>query len=162
MKSFTSAALFLAALATASPVKRQDLDFVFQITGFTASKIHNSGFCNYDFDVGVPGLLNGTAHCRAYLDSGFSGATWLANVYEGAGNCDKAGITWTFNDPIPEGKDAHLNVTINGYKGLYTIPADQIIVNANDPENPFDEDVYYGGPKDFVITEFEEVEDKEE
>ncbi|KAL2150511.1 hypothetical protein VTH82DRAFT_7074 [Thermothelomyces myriococcoides] len=141
-------ALFLAALAAASPGP-------YHISEFTASKIHNSGTCFYDFDVTAPGL-EGAVHCRASADAGFSGATWLALVYEGLGTCNNSAVSWTFSQPTsPIGADASFNVTVNGVKGLHTIPGSDITVNLNDEPNPFDNDVYYSGPKEFDITRFE-------
>ncbi len=106
----------------------------------------------YNFDVSAPGLSS-PAHCTAYLDAGFSGATWLAYVYEGAGNCNDSAVTWAFYDPT-SGGDATFNVTVNGERGTYTVPEGDITVELNDEENPFDNDVAYTGPKGFEITEF--------
>ncbi|EAQ91725.1 predicted protein [Chaetomium globosum CBS 148.51] len=158
MKTFSSAVLLLAGLAAATPVQqtRQSVG-PYDIAGFTAAKTHNSGYCRFDFDVSAPGL-EGDVHCSAYLDAGFSGATWLALVYEGAGNCNNDAVTWTFFQSSAEGSGASLNVTVNGVKGLYAIPPEDISVNLNDEENPFDNDVAYSGPKEFQITEFEETE----
>ncbi|KAK4157162.1 hypothetical protein C8A00DRAFT_29872 [Chaetomidium leptoderma] len=158
MKTVSSAALFLAGLATASPLQQQETRQSagpYEITNFSASKVHLSGYCNYAFDVSAPGLSS-PAHCKAYLDSGFSGATWLALVYEGAGNCDNEAVTWTFFQPTTEGSGATFNVTVNEVKGTYAVPAEDITVTLNSEPNPFDNDVAYSGPKDFAITEFEE------
>ncbi|KAK3295214.1 uncharacterized protein B0H64DRAFT_322969 [Chaetomium fimeti] len=159
MKTFSSAVLFLAGLAAASPVQQQTRQSVgpYQIAEFSASKRHNSGYCDFAFDVSAPGL-EGAAHCTASLDAGFSGATWLANVYEGAGKCDDSAVTWTFFQSHAEGSGASLNVTVNGVKGLRDIPPEDISVRLNDEANPFDNDVAYAGPKAFEITEFEETE----
>ncbi|KAH6838640.1 hypothetical protein B0I37DRAFT_387440 [Chaetomium sp. MPI-CAGE-AT-0009] len=158
MKTFSSAVLFLAGLAAASPVQQQTRQSAgpYQIAAFTASKTHNSGFCRFDFDVSAPGL-EGAVHCNAYLDAGFSGATWLAYVYEGAGKCNNSAVSWTFFQPHAEGSGAALNVTVNGVKGLHAIPPEHISVSLNDEENPFDNDVAYAGPKEFEITQFEET-----
>lgn len=103
----------------------------------------------------APGLST-PAHCTAYLDAGFSGATWLAYVYEGAGNCDNDAVTWTFYQPTTEGSGATFNVTVDGVKGTYAVPAGDITVRLNDEPNPFDNDVAYSGPKAFQITNFAE------
>ena len=114
-----------------------------------------SRYLSYGFDVSAPGL-SAPAHCSAYLDSGFSGSTWLAYVYEGAGNCDNDAVTWTFYQPTAEGSGATFNVTVDGVKGTYAVPATDITVRLNDEPNPFDNDVAYSGPKAFEITDFEE------
>ena len=97
--------------------------------------------------------LDAPTHCSAYLDAGFSGATWLAYIYDGAGNCTNPAVTWTFFDPS-SGGDATFNVTINGVKGRYIVPEMDITVWLNDEANPFDNDVAYTGPKNFKITDF--------
>jgi hypothetical protein len=117
----------------------------------------NRSLSSFDFDVSAPGL-EGDVHCNAYLDAGFSGATWLANVYEGAGKCNNDAVSWTFFQSSAAGSGASLNVTVNGVKGLYAIPPSDITVSLNDEENPFDNDVAYSGPKEFQITKFEETE----
>ncbi|KAL2177439.1 uncharacterized protein P884DRAFT_329754 [Thermothelomyces heterothallicus CBS 202.75] len=153
MKFCSSVALFLAALATANPVSHHGSG-PYHISEFYASKIHNSGTCIYDFDVTAPGL-DGAVHCHASVDAGFSGATWLAYVYEGAGNCNNSAVAWTFFQPAsPVGSDAQFNVTVNGVKGRRIIPGSDISVNLNNETNPFDNDVYYSGPREFDITEF--------
>jgi hypothetical protein len=153
MKPFSSI-LLLAGLATASPVARQTTG-PYDITNFSASKVHLSGYCNFAFDVAAPGL-SAPSHCTAYLDAGFSGATWLANVYEGAGKCDNAAVSWTFFQPTTTGSGATLNVTVDGVKGRYAIPAEDITVRLNSEPNPFDNDVAYTGSRAFEITEFVE------
>jgi hypothetical protein len=47
MKTFSSAVLFLAGLAAASPVQQQTRQSVgpYEIAAFSAAKTHNSGFC---------------------------------------------------------------------------------------------------------------------
>lgn len=45
MKSFTSAVLLLAGLATASPVQTRQEQGPYEVSSFSASKIHNSGTC---------------------------------------------------------------------------------------------------------------------
>lgn len=107
----------------------------------------------YDFDVASSNIDGGTTHCSAYLDAGFSGATWLAYVYEGAGNCTNSAVTWTFFHPS-SGGDATFNVTVKGVKGRYIVPKKDITVSLNDEANPFDNDVAYTGPKSFLITDF--------
>ncbi|KAH8882266.1 hypothetical protein GQ53DRAFT_734003 [Thozetella sp. PMI_491] len=152
MKTSTPLFLALSGLASAGPIKETRQTQPWQITGFFASKIHNSGTCNYSFNVTAPGLSQ-PAQCRASADAGFSGATWLAMIYQGIGNCDNDAVTWTFFDPT-SGGDAQFNVTIGGVTGMYTVPEADIKINLNNETNPFDNDVYYGGPKDFCIDTF--------
>lgn len=109
----------------------------------------------YDFNVDAP-YLDAPTHCSANLDAGFSGATWLAYVYEGAGKCDNAAVTWTFLHPSTSGgADATFNVTVNGIKGTYIVPSKDITISLNNETNPFDNDVAYTGPKNFKITDFD-------
>ncbi|KXX77650.1 hypothetical protein MMYC01_205977 [Madurella mycetomatis] len=145
-------AILLAGLASANPLRQESRQTVgpYEISGFTASKAHLSAFCRYNFNVSAP-ALSAPAQCSAYVDSGSSGATWLAYVYEGAGNCDNDAVTWTFFHPTSGGA-ATFNVTIDGARGTYTVPASDITVSLNDEENPFDNDVAYTGPREFEIT----------
>ncbi len=76
-------------------------------------------------------------------------------MYAGAGNCANEAVTWTFYQPNTAGSGATFNVTVNGVKGTYAVPAGDITVSLNDEPNPFDNDVAYTGPKAFEITEFE-------
>ncbi|KAK4443524.1 hypothetical protein QBC34DRAFT_336737 [Podospora aff. communis PSN243] len=158
MKNIISATiLVLAGLVTASPPfhpgpgphKRPG---PYLISEFSAAKGHMTGYCQYDFDVRAR-RLDGAVHCSANLDAGFSGATWLANVWEGAGHCNNTAVTWTFFHS--SGQDATFNVTVNGVKGMYVVPAKDITVNLNNETNPFDNDVWYTGPKSFKISKFE-------
>jgi hypothetical protein len=77
-------------------------------------------------------------------------------VYEGAGKCDNAAVSWTFFQPTTTGSGATLNVTVDGVKGRYAIPAEDITVRLNSEPNPFDNDVAYTGSRAFEITEFVE------
>lgn len=118
---------------------------------------------SFAFDVSTHGIAE-PAHCTASADAGFSGATYLALIYEGLGKCDNADVTWTFYQPsaveTAPPKDATLNVTINGVRGTYIIPGSDITASLNDKENPFDNDVAYTGPKAFSITKFVRVEEE--
>ncbi|KAL2161784.1 hypothetical protein VTH06DRAFT_7568 [Thermothelomyces fergusii] len=155
MKLFSLVPFFLAPLAAASPVRR-DGPGPYHISEFYASKIHNSGTCSYDFYVTAPSLDGAVVRCHALADTGFSGATWLALVYEGAGACNSSAVTWTFWQPTwPVGSDAQLSVTVHGVRGVRVVPGSDITVSLNDEQNPFDNDVYYSGPREFDITEFE-------
>ncbi|KAK0742084.1 hypothetical protein B0T21DRAFT_381786 [Apiosordaria backusii] len=163
MKSiFSLTTMFLAGvgLTTANPVPAPQADTTapgpYHISGFFASKAHLSSYCRFEFNVSAPSLPDPVT-CSAYLDTGFSGATWLAYVYEGAGNCNSGAVTWTFWHPRgaeTDRNDAVFNVTVDGEKGTYIVPKEDIIVNLNDVNNPFDNDVFYGGPREFDIVEF--------
>ncbi|KAM7182718.1 hypothetical protein V8F33_014075 [Rhypophila sp. PSN 637] len=147
-----SAALVLAGLATAAPTQTQNPeDLEYYVTNFFASKGHNTGYCIYTFDVAGP-TISQPAHCTAYVDAGFSGATWLALVWNGT--CDNDAVKWTFSDPVDPSGDALFQVSINNITGNYTVPAEDITVWLNDEPNPFDNDVAYTGPKEFYITKF--------
>lgn len=118
---------------------------------------HLANFGRFNFDVSAPALST-PAHCSAYLDAGSSSATWLAYVYEGAGNCSDSAVTWTFYQPANNGVStaATFNVTVGGEQGTYVVPAEHITVWLNDAQNPYDNDVAYTGPKEFEITEFKQ------
>jgi len=62
-------------------------------------------------------------------------------------------VTWTFFHPS-SGGDAVFNATIKGVKGRYIVPQKDITVSLNDEANPFDNDVAYTGPKNFLISDF--------
>lgn len=153
MKTISSA-IILAGLVSTSPLPRgtQSSAGPYEISGFSASKGHLSGYCSYDFYVLAPALLK-PAHCSAYVDAGFSGATWLASV--SAGSCDNSTVSWTFYQPTTGGGGATFNVTVAGIKGMYKVPAEDITIRLNDEPNPFDNDVAYTGPQVFKIVNFE-------
>ena len=93
--------------------------------------------------------------CSALVDGGFSGYTKLPYVYAGLCKCDSDAVTWTFLQP-DTGADATFDVTIDGVKGVYHVPASDISYWVGDEANPFDDDVAYTGPTEVSITEFEE------
>ena len=108
---------------------------------------------SFEFQVTSPTLTT-PATCTAYLDSGFSGSWWLASVWPGAGKCDNAAVDWTFyQQQAFDDTPANFSVTIDGVEGRYTIPKEDISVSVNG-NSPFDDDVYYSGPRDFEIVEF--------
>ncbi|KAK4207674.1 hypothetical protein QBC37DRAFT_354890 [Rhypophila decipiens] len=154
----TSAVLLFAGLTTAAPTDEgkacpPPAHLKYHITNFSAAKGHMSGYCRYEFDVAGPRMATPKpAHCTAYVDAGFSGATWLALVWNGT--CDNDAVKWTFSDPVDPSGDALFQVSINNITGNYTVPAKDITVWLNDEPNPFDNDVAYTGPKEFYITEF--------
>ncbi|KAK4163729.1 hypothetical protein QBC43DRAFT_238553 [Cladorrhinum sp. PSN259] len=159
MKSFTSAILLLAGIASANPVSqaepRQTTPGPYQITEFFASKTHNSGYCYFEFNVTAPSLSEPVS-CRANNDAGFSGAHWLAYIYEGLSQCTHPAVSFEFFQERTfdaAGTPGSLNVTIDGVKGSYTIPASQIVARENGP-SPFDDDVSYQGPRNFEIVDF--------
>ncbi|KAK5656849.1 hypothetical protein OQA88_4397 [Cercophora sp. LCS_1] len=158
MKNIIPAIVFVLAgladlAATLSHHGRDDTRGPYNISEFSASKGHNSGYCRYGFNVSAPSL-DAPTHCGAYVDAGFSGATWLAFVYDGVGNCTNTAVTWTFFHPT-NGGDATFNVTVHGLKGRYIVPQKDITVSLNDEDNPFDNDVAYTGPKDFKVSDFD-------
>ncbi|KAK4205097.1 hypothetical protein QBC40DRAFT_271708 [Triangularia verruculosa] len=160
MKSIISLITVFAGLTTATPVPAPQTDTTaagpYHISGFFASKAHLSSYCRFEFNITGP-TLSGPVSCSAYLDTGFSGATWLAYVYQGVGNCNSDAVTWTFWHPRgaeTDRNDAVFNVTVDGVKGTYVVPKEDIFVNLNDEGNPFDNDVSYAGPREFDITDF--------
>ncbi|KAM7213603.1 hypothetical protein V8F06_010989 [Rhypophila decipiens] len=147
----TSAVLLFAGLATAAPTDEgkacpPPAHLKYHVTSFDAAKGHMSGYCTNSTSQAL------AAHCTAYVDAGFSGATWLALVWNGT--CDNDAVKWTFSDPVDPSGDALFQVSINNITGNYTVPAKDITVWLNDEPNPFDNDVAYTGPKEFYITEF--------
>ena len=74
-------------------------------------------------------------------------------VSPGVGKCDTDAVSWTFFDPT-SGGNAQFNVTIAGVTGLRIIPESDISINLNNEPNPFDNDVYYSGPRNFSIDSF--------
>ncbi|KAK4182818.1 hypothetical protein QBC35DRAFT_478741 [Podospora australis] len=152
MKSIISATILLSSLASATPVRREPGPY--EITNFFASKTHNSAHQTFDFFVTAPSLPE-PVNCHAGLDGGFGGATWLAYVWDG--KCDNPAVTWTFNNPMVEynvANPAIFNVTVDGVRGTYNMPARDITVWLNNEPNPFDNDVAYTGPANFSITQF--------
>lgn len=120
---------------------------------------------SYHFKIAAPGPDSPVLTCSAFNDAGFSGATWLALVYDG--KCqDAAGQTvqavkWTFSQAPANGTaaaDAYFGLTYNDaaafrvYVGSYVIPGAQVSVRLNEEPNPFDNDVSYVGPQDFRFT----------
>jgi hypothetical protein len=110
---------------------------------------------SYSFTVSDQALAIVETHCSAVVDGGFSGYTKLPFVWEGLGKCDSAAVTWTFFQ-ADMGSDATFNVTVGGVKGVYHMPGADISFWVNDEANPFDDDVSYTGPTEFLITDFEE------
>ncbi|KAK3372683.1 hypothetical protein B0H63DRAFT_564060 [Podospora didyma] len=151
MKTFSTGALLFVNLLNVVPSLQAPVEpLAYHISGFSASKGHNSGYCSYAFDVSTPSLAS-PAHCTAYVDAGFSGATWLALVWNGT--CNNDAVKWYFTDPT-QGGDALFKVSINGITGNYTVPEKDITVWLNNEPNPFDNDVAYTGPTEFDITTF--------
>ncbi|KAK3986588.1 hypothetical protein QBC44DRAFT_332940 [Cladorrhinum sp. PSN332] len=161
MKSFTSTILLLVGLANSTPITQLEARQIipgpnpYQIHNFFASKVHNSASCSFSFSVTSPTLTTPVNCSVGGLDSGWSGSWWLASVYPGVGKCDDSSVTWEYYQQHAfEDTPADFYVTIDGVKGKYVIPKEDISVSENGP-SPFDDDVSYSGPADFQIIDFD-------
>ncbi|KAH9905796.1 hypothetical protein F4778DRAFT_727515 [Xylariomycetidae sp. FL2044] len=94
-----------------------------------------------------------TVSCSAVGDTGFSGATYLGFIYDGA-CADDDSWSWTFSNGYNNGtaSPAYFTLTQGSLTAHHNISADEITVGLNTEPNPFDNDVYYSGPKDFFVS----------
>ncbi|KAK6819354.1 hypothetical protein PG990_010675 [Apiospora arundinis] len=163
--AFATGLLSLAGAAPLAP--REGSDLYWPVTEFSAAKGHNTGYTSYSFKIAAPAPDSPVLTCTAYNDAGFSGASWLALVYDGkckdaSGNAVEA-AKWKFSQSPANGTtaaDAYFSFEYNDqaafryYTGTYVIPGSQVRVDLNQEPNPFDTDVYYVGPKEFRFTNF--------
>ncbi|KAK0670308.1 hypothetical protein QBC41DRAFT_272947 [Cercophora samala] len=160
--SLATAALIGLSSSTPVPDTTTATPGPYHISGFFASKPHLSSGCHFEFNLTAPSLPGpDPVYCWASVELGFSGATWLGYVYQGLGRCTSDRVAWTFNHPRgaeTDRNDAVFNVTVDGVRGTYRVPKEDIYVNLNDERNPFDNDVSYAGPGEFEVGEFPEGE----
>lgn len=94
-------------------------------------------------------------YCKDTGDSGFSGSTYLGNVYNGTCYTDAAttmvspDVTFEFADSSKPEATALLVVNYDKKEYKHRIPAKDI--QSTTPANPFDTDTTYVGPKDFEV-----------
>ncbi|CAJ2509813.1 Uu.00g057130.m01.CDS01 [Anthostomella pinea] len=161
MKSTLVATAAFASLGASASIPRSETtpSAYWGVTGFSASKGHLSSYVAYSFNVTRDSTTTPvTASCSGSYDAGSSSATWLASVTKGV--CNDGAVSWGFMNAANNGSAANpatlgvfwlLEGSLHAHHAFHEIPGDQIRIVLNNAQNPYDNDVYYVGPKDFDI-----------